>query len=164
MADNIILKQANNVGYNLAAKEMTIDGELVKAVRHLNIDEDGNTIVPLSESSIPVALSIYSYLTLQVTGQVVSNAPAKLCGFTAQNRSNVDLYVKIYDKATAPTHSDTPKRTYRVKAQDDFRWMQPNGESYAAGISLRATTGLVTGDTGDPGANALIVNAEYKAT
>lgn len=164
MADNIILKQANNVGYLLHAKERVIDDETVKVVCHHIVDENGDPVVPLSALSIPTDLSIYRYLTLQVTGQVVSADPARLCGVTAQNLSNSDLYLKIYDKASAASHSDTPKHTYRVKAQDDFRWVQPNGETYAAGISVRASTGLADANTGDPGANALVVNLEYKAT
>jgi hypothetical protein len=85
-------------------------------------------------------------LDLSVTGHVVKATPGTLRGITCCNADNVlYVYVKIYDKATAPTSADTPICTIPVVKNTtetyDFFYLQMN-----SGISIRASGVIADND------------------
>ena len=85
-------------------------------------------------------------LALSNTGVVVKGSAGTLRGITCANTDNTAYtYVKIYDKATAPTSADTPVVTIPVYKNTsetyDFFQLQMNN-----GISMRATTGVADSD------------------
>lgn len=104
----------------------------------------------------------YRNLDLGVTGQVVKNGAGQLYGYYLFNNGSAVRFVKVYDKATTPTQSDTPVWTLALPAGAGANVAFPNGVAFASGISLRATTGVADADTGAPTANDVIVNLAYK--
>ncbi|HET8870412.1 MAG TPA: hypothetical protein VFM48_08205 [Aquabacterium sp.] len=68
---------------------------------------------------------------------------------TGQNTNAAARYLKLYDKATAPTvGTDTPVETLPLPASSPFNFEWSNGRSFSAGISYALTTGSADNDTG----------------
>ncbi len=107
-------------------------------------------------------LTAYRNLDLGVTGQVVKNGAGKLYTLHAVNVAVAARYIKVYNKATAPTAGDTPIFTFAVPASGYFDLTTLQGVAFASGISLRATTAIADADTGAPTANDVTVSAAYK--
>jgi hypothetical protein len=106
--------------------------------------------------------SAYRNIDAGVTGDVVKASPGRLYGWHVSNAAAASAYVKIYDKATAPTEADTPVLTIAVPATGvAFMDLGP-GVGFASGISIRATTGAADNDTGAPAANDVIANLLYR--
>lgn len=106
--------------------------------------------------------SMYRNLDLGTTGQVVKNASGQLYGYYIYNNASATRFLKLYDKATAPTNSDTPVMTYPIPAGSAANVAFPNGVAFASGISVRATTGIADNDTGAPSTNDVVTNLNYK--
>jgi hypothetical protein len=88
-------------------------------------------------------------------------------GFVLSNvHATVAAYVKLYDKATAPTvGTDTPKMTILVPlAGSVVLTLSEVGEGidFANGIGIGATTGAADNDTTAPTANNVIANIFYR--
>ena len=71
-------------------------------------------------------------------------------------------YVKLYDKATAPTSADTPKCTIPLPASSAANIIAPAGIDFTAGIGIRVTSGVADNDTTAPTANDVVVNIFYR--
>lgn len=105
----------------------------------------------------------YVNLDVNATGAVVSAAVAQLHNWSIQNLGSVTIYLKFYDKATAPTSGDTPKLVWPIAPIT-----QPvvggsiTGYKFANGIGIRATTGIANGDNTGPGTNELVVNLGHR--
>ena len=127
-------------------------------------------VLPSNQTAIPVNLQpttsggslVYRNLDLGVTGQVAKNGAGQLYSYFFYNNASATRYIKIYDKATAPTQSDTPVMTYPIPAGSAANVAFPNGVAFSAGISLRATTGVADSDTGAPSTNDVVINVNYK--
>jgi len=109
-----------------------------------------------------LGLSLYRNLSLGVTGQVVKAGPGQIYGYYLYNAAVDPRFVKIYDKATAPTHADTPVLTICLPAGAAANIFSDVGLTFHAGISLRASTGVLDNDTGAPTAYDATVNLYYK--
>ena len=110
----------------------------------------------------------YQNLDVDETGVVVKSSTGQLYGGMAFNLYGItpsglpSLYLKIYDKATAPTSGDTPKLTIPLESGEPVPIIIPAcGVAFALGIGLRCTTGLAVADTGAPITNACVVNLFY---
>jgi hypothetical protein len=105
----------------------------------------------------------YRNLDLGVTGQVLKASAGKLVLLVATNQhASAKRYLKIYNKASAPTQSDTPVMTVPLTAGVTLSLIDDvAGVSFAAGISMRASTAIADSDTGAPTANDVVVNAAY---
>lgn len=106
--------------------------------------------------------SIFRNLDLGVTGQVVKASAGQIYNYFISNVASSPRFVKVYDKATAPTQADTPVMTFCIPAGSAANVAFPNGVAFANGISLRATTAVADNDTGAPAANDVVVNIGYK--
>lgn len=104
----------------------------------------------------------YTNIDLGTTGQVVKNGVGQVYNYYIYNNATAVRYVKWYDKGTAPTQADTPVWTFGIPPGGAANVAFPNGIAFAAGISLRGTTGVAVADTGAPNANDLVVNVGYK--
>lgn len=102
------------------------------------------------------------YNDLGNTGQVVKASAGQVYNVTAMNTSASARFVKIYDKATAATSSDTPKMVILIPAGQTVAVPLNPGLECTAGISVRATTGHADGDTGNPSANDVYVTVCYR--
>jgi hypothetical protein len=97
----------------------------------------------------PVAGTLYTTVSTASTNAVSASAFAKnLCSVTASNTSGTAAYVKVYNKATAPTvGTDIPVITIPVAAGATVS--QDFGQSlrFATGIALAVTGGIAASDT-----------------
>ena len=109
----------------------------------------------------------YMYLAAASTNQdsqSVKGSAGHLYGYDVFNTNAALRYVKIYDKATAPTSSDTPKlvilvpgNTAGAGAVKDFA----NGVVFTLGIGIRITTGQANSDATAVTAGDVVVNLQY---
>ena len=114
-------------------------------------------------------LSAYRNLDLKQTGQVVKASPGQLYGGIVFNHawiypdsSGAIRYLKIYDKATAATSSDTPVITIPLEQAEQPLDFTVYGVAFASGISVRATTGQADADATDPNTGDVLVNLFYQ--
>ena len=188
MANNINILDASRTTKTLK----TTEADNVHAPHH-RIDGDVSVVlsstsgatVPPNEAQLPAALtatgnlktaviegrtlSIYRDLDLDEDGVNIKASAGAVYGIHLSNLGIPDVspdevrYVKLYNKATAPTvGSDTPVLTYRVKAGEDRDIPIPaDGIPFATGIGIGCTTGLADADTGAPGANEMTVAILY---
>jgi hypothetical protein len=105
--------------------------------------------------------SSYRSIDLGVTGLIAKATPGKLISIHAHNVNAATRFLKIYNKATAPTEADTPKLTIPLPTGNSTFFLGDSGVDFTAGISVRATTGLADNDTGAPTASQTIVNLTY---
>lgn len=106
--------------------------------------------------------SPYRNLDLGTTGQVVKASAGNLYAVHAINTNASARYLKIYNKATAASESDTPVFTFSLPQGGSNIFLGTAGVSFATGIGVRATTGIADNDTGAPGSNEVVVNLSYK--
>ena len=93
----------------------------------------------------------------------VKNSAGQVYGIDVSNTNASARYLKLYDKASAPTvGSDTPIGTYLLKAGELTQLRFPQGKTFASGIGFALTTGVADADTGAVSANEHVVNMEYK--
>jgi hypothetical protein len=104
----------------------------------------------------------YRTLDAQPTGQSVKGSAGQVGGWFISNNSSSVRFLKLYDKATAPLSSDTPKLTLQLPANSAANLLSVSGIDFTAGIGLRCTTGVADNDTGAPSANDVIVNLFYR--
>jgi hypothetical protein len=105
--------------------------------------------------------SIFRSINAGVTGQIVKAGPGKLLSIHAHNVNASTRFLKIYNKATAPTEADTPKMTIPLTTGNSTFFLGDIGADFSAGISIRATTELADNSTGAPTASETIINMTY---
>lgn len=86
---------------------------------------------------------------------------------TASNINASPRYLKLYDKASAPTvGSDTPVQTYIIPGNTSGAGtnipLPAPGMAFLLGFSFAITTGAADADTGVVGAGDIVVNYGYK--
>lgn len=126
--------------------------------------DDGNVITPAfyMEPQALGGLSVYRNIDIDETGQVIKSSPGTVSWYHFWNAHATDtVYVKLYNKATTPTNSDTPKLTIPVGASGGANVAIPHSLGFDTGIGIRATTGLADNSTGAPATNQCIVNIGY---
>lgn len=106
--------------------------------------------------------SLYRNIDLDETGVNAKTSVGQVGGWFFYNAASSVRYIKIYDKATAPASTDTPKMTVPVPEGSGANVEFIGGISFASGIGLRATTGVADNDVGAPAANDVVVNLLYK--
>lgn len=82
---------------------------------------------------------------------------------TGRNANAAVLYLKIYNKASAPTvGTDTPVMTVALPPQSNFVFDWANGRYFATGIAYAFTTGSSDADTGAVAAGDILgFNLDY---
>ena len=78
------------------------------------------------------------------------------------NTGNANRYVKLYNKASAPSSSDTPVKRLFVPAGGGVTVPASQGIAFDTGIAFRITTGVADNDANAATANDVLVNADYK--
>src|SRR4051812_11748720 len=104
----------------------------------------------------------YRTLDGQPTGVNVKASAGQVGGWFLSNNASSVRYVKLYDKATAPTSGDTPKLTLLVPANSAANVLAVAGIDFTVGLGVRVTTGVADNDTGAPTANDVVVNLFYR--
>lgn len=107
----------------------------------------------------------YSLINTAAANQDSSQIKASagtLYSIDISNANAAVRFLKIYDKATAPTSADTPVRRYRILAsQGSTRFDFPLGLKFSSGIAFRITVNQVDNDANAATATDHIVNAIY---
>lgn len=96
------------------------------------------------------------------TGQVLKGSAGQLYGWFISNHSVVPIFVKIYNKATAPTSGNTPVMTLEIPANASANVNIDKGVSFSLGIGFRCTTVFSDADGTNPNTNDCTVNAWFK--
>jgi hypothetical protein len=93
---------------------------------------------------------------------VVKASAGQVGGWYLYNNSAATLYVKIYNKATAPVlASDTPKMTICIPAGSAANVELSSGIEFDTGIGWACTTGVADDNAGAPAANDCVANLLY---
>jgi hypothetical protein len=119
----------------------------------LQTDSNGALYINQLGRAVPVVQYIAS---LTATGSVDAG-PNKIHGIFYNNAAATANYIKIYDKGTAATNSDTPIIKIACEAGKSGFVLFPPGIPIANGISLRSTTGNADSDNTGSTANDVSV-------
>lgn len=93
---------------------------------------------------------------------IAKNKPGYLTSVYASNANAAVRYLKIYNKATAPTvGTDTPVLVYAIPATGSINF-DLEGQRFSNGISYATTTGVADSDTGAVAANEIKVSLNYR--
>lgn len=93
---------------------------------------------------------------------VIKASEGRVFGYSISNSSGAALYVKLYNKATAPDQNDVPVRRICIPAGQTAQYHAPAGMAgFTAGIGLRTTTGALDDDNAAPSLAALLINIDY---
>lgn len=106
-------------------------------------------------------LLAFNHLDLGVTGRIAKASPGRLYGWSVSNANAAAIYVKLYNKATAPTQADTPVMTIRVPAAAAVAFSSIIGIGFTAGISARAVTAVADNSVAAPAANDVVAALFY---
>jgi hypothetical protein len=104
----------------------------------------------------------YRTLDAQPTGVNIKASPGEVSGWFIVNNSGAVRYVKLYDKATAPTSGDTPLITLGIPGGSAANVLSESGIDFASGIGIRCTQLFNDNDTTAPTANDVVLNIFYK--
>lgn len=131
----------------------------------LQLDSDGSLYVNVRDATV-AATSVH-YLSAATTNSTnVKATPGIVYQIHAGNTTAGAYYLKIYDKATAPTcGTDTPIQTYVVPpAANGGALTLPNiyGMNFAAGIGFCLTGAITDADTTATTANSAVIDIIYK--
>ena len=92
----------------------------------------------------------------------VKASAGQLYGWYLFNSSSATRYLKIYNKASAPTvGTDTPFMTIPIPGGAAANVFFTHGIAMDTGIAFGLTTGMTDGDTGAVAASQIVVNLLY---
>ena len=93
----------------------------------------------------------------------VKASAGQLDGWYLFNANAATRYLKLYNKASAPTvGTDTPVMTIPIPAGAAANVCLDPGIDFTTGIALALTTGIADSDTGAVAANDIVVNLIWK--
>jgi hypothetical protein len=120
----------------------------------------GVTLTPSATGGISSSRTV-SAATTNATN--VKTSGGTVYGFLASNINAAVRYLKLYDKASAPTvGTDTPVATVVLPIGGTSSHSFPHGISFTNGISFALTTGIADSDTAAVSANEHVVHLFYK--
>jgi len=94
--------------------------------------------------------------------QSVKATPGQIWEIVATNSNGSVRYLKLYDKASAPTvGTDVPKCTYMLPAGGGVHLKFVRGVPFTIGIASAMTTGAADSDTAAVAANEVIIHIHY---
>lgn len=112
--------------------------------------------------ALPSFTSNYRTISAGVTADVVKAGPTQVFSMVISNTDSKSVFVKLYNKATAATASDTPDHTYAIPAG----WIQPidftDPDYYPLGLSVRASGAVADNDNTATTASTCVINIHYK--
>jgi len=130
------------------------------------VQPSGTSSDPIYESDAPEVsggLSTYRNINLGTTGVSVKAAAGQVYGWYLFNNAASARYVRLYDKATAPTvGADTPKMTIAIPPSSAANVSIVGGIAFANGIGIGASTLVADNDSTAPASNDVVVNVFYK--
>lgn len=120
--------------------------------------------VPVKHMAVAAGgCSVYKDLDLDETGINVKASAGQVYGWHFRNFSTAMIYVKLFNKATAPSvGTDVPYVTIPLAPAEVSEMPIPTGIEFDTGIGIGATTGLADDDSGPPSLNEVVVTLFYK--
>ena len=103
-----------------------------------------------------VSLRLYKVgrnLDIDESGDLVIAGNRPCFGWSITNLDATTIYLKLYDKATAPASTDTPKLTIPIATGVISVVEIMGGIEFKLGIGVRATTSIADDHNVGPGAN-----------
>ena len=108
-------------------------------------------------------LSIYRSIDVNATGVNVKSSAGQVYGWYLFNTGSQTRYVKLYNKATAPTvGTDTPVMTIPLPAGGGANVFSDIGLAFSSGIGIGATQGVADNNTSAPASNEVLAHIYYK--
>lgn len=93
---------------------------------------------------------------------VVKASPGYVGGWYLGNDLTVPVYVKLYNKATTPTSSDTPVKTMRIPKLSSANVPAAGKLKFSVGIAFRIVKGSAHNDNTGVGVGEVQVNTDYR--
>ena len=157
---------------------VTVSNAVAISNPSLNVNTGLNPLTDsqLRQSPIPITGNVNATFTsnpddlsfiLISTATTNANVLKNSAGTLSNIKLNLDVdtglfagikysYLKIYDKATTPTSSDTPKLLFKLSNGADFTLQSTNGIKFNNGISIRITRNIAFNDNTAIGVNEVI--------
>jgi hypothetical protein len=130
-----------------------------------SVSTDSIASAPLAETSTAGATPFKLISAATTNATSVKGSVGKVFYIAAFNLNASPRYLKIYDKASAPTvGTDTPKHVFLIPgntAGAGFTLNLGMPAKFASGIAFALTTGITDADTGAVAANEIVVNLGY---
>lgn len=89
-----------------------------------------------------------------VNATLIQAGPTTLSGITCVNGAAI-TYLKLYDKATAPTSTDIPRRTIQIPANTAYTYESSLGMLFGLGLGYRLTAAPADADNTAVAAGAI---------
>jgi hypothetical protein len=109
--------------------------------------------------------SLYSVISSGAANQdsaAIKGSAGQLYGYSLFNTTASARFVKLYNKASGATSSDTPILRIYLPPTGGANVSIENGIACGTGICIRITTGAADSDTGACSANDVLANVWYK--
>lgn len=129
-------------------------------------DQNGDQIVSLGNPTPVTSGGTSSYHKVAAAtnnADSIKGSVGQLYGVHVYNNKATPVYVKFYDKATAPNPAaDTPLLTVGVQAgtERDLSWAF--GKAFALGIGIAIVTGITDTDNTAVALSDCVVDVDYK--
>ena len=98
----------------------------------------------------------------------VKASAATLYGIQVSNNSSTAAYLKLYNKASGPTSSDTPIKVIPIPANSTAANLAgtvsnfgPQGVAFGTGLAFRVSTGIADNDATAVVSGAILINMDY---
>lgn len=100
--------------------------------------------------------------TADTNAAVIKAGPGIVTGLVVTNSNAAPRYLKLYNKATAPTvGTDIPAFTFLIPTNLGVNIDMASGLYFSTGISMAITTGAADTDTGAAAVAEQIVSLQY---
>lgn len=179
MADGLIQVPADSTGKKVDTSELTVGANTVERQR-INLSDPVTAAAIASVDNADPASTEYG-LTIRplLTGctskhviaaatnnaAVVKASAGRVIGWTAFNNAAYPVYVKLYNKATAPapaTDNALLLQVVGVQAGVGVSFLSEPGVAYATGIGLAIVKGITDTDNTSTAASDCTVDILYK--
>lgn len=163
---NFVLGVRNDAAASLTSADLDYTPLSTDAAGRVGITDLGGSITVDGTLTVGTAtsggLSMYRNLDVNATGSVIKGSAGQIYYLMISNIPTTEAYVKLYNKASAPTSADTPVMTIPMKRDDFYPVEIVPGSEFSLGIGIRATTALADANNASPAVNTIVVNIGYK--
>jgi len=109
-----------------------------------------------------LAWNVARTIGADTVGVLAQAGHTQLGGWYLSNSDTTSCALKVYDKATAPLSSDTPKLTIQLPAQSAANALMDDGIHFSLGLGYRVSAGIADSDTVTVGSQSVVVNLLYR--
>lgn len=107
--------------------------------------------------------SVYVNLDLGASGVSIKGSAGTVTGRDVYNATGSTIYLKLYNKASAPSSADTPDGgVFAIPAGSSGNVPFVPGVGFSLGIGARCVTGVANNNNVSPAANGCILTLYYK--